>query len=54
VNNRLDSFLYDTPKQRYAQLVKRNSKLLQQVPQYMIASYLGVKPETISRIIKIK
>lgn len=47
---RLDSFLFDNPKQRYEALVKRNSKLLQEIPQYMLASYLGVKPETLSRI----
>jgi CRP-like cAMP-binding protein len=50
VANRLDSFLFDTPTQRYESLVKRNSKLLEEVPQYMLASYLGIKPETLSRI----
>lgn len=52
MNKRLDAFLYETPEGRYAELVHRNSKLLQEVPQYMIASYLGVKPETLSRIRK--
>jgi CRP/FNR family transcriptional regulator, anaerobic regulatory protein len=50
VANRLDSFLFDSPKQRYEDLVRRNSKLLEAIPQYMLASYLGVKPETLSRI----
>jgi CRP/FNR family transcriptional regulator, anaerobic regulatory protein len=50
VAKRLDSFLYATPEERYHELLHRNSKLLQEVPQYMIASYLGVKPETLSRI----
>ncbi len=50
VANRLDSFLFLTPEERYKILIERNSKLLQEVPQYMIASYLGVKPETLSRI----
>jgi CRP-like cAMP-binding protein len=50
VARRLDSFLYSTPEQRYSDLQNRNSKLLQEVPQYMLASYLGVKPETLSRI----
>jgi CRP-like cAMP-binding protein len=54
MNKRLDSFLYETPEQRYADLVKRNSKLLQEVPQYMVASYLGINPETLSRIRKRK
>lgn len=50
VANRLDSFLFQTPEERYKTLIERNSRLLQDVPQYMIASYLGVKPETLSRI----
>lgn len=50
VAQRLDSFMHDTPEERYASLLNRNSRLLQEVPQYMIASYLGVTPETLSRI----
>ena len=50
VANRLDSFMFQTPSERYKELIKRNSRLLQEIPQYMIASYLGVKPETLSRI----
>jgi CRP/FNR family transcriptional regulator, anaerobic regulatory protein len=50
VTTRLDSFLYSTPEERYQDLLNRNSKLIQEVPQYMLASYLGVKPETLSRI----
>jgi len=50
VAKRLDSFLFDSPKQRYEDLVRRNSKLLEAIPQYMLASYLGIKPETLSRI----
>jgi len=50
VAKRLDAFLYATPEERYRELQDRNSKLLQEVPQYMLASYLGVKPETLSRI----
>lgn len=50
VANRLDSFMFKSPTERYQDLINRNSKLLQEIPQYMIASYLGVKPETLSRI----
>ena len=50
VASRLDSFHSDSPKQRYEDLVRRNSKLIAAIPQYMIASYLGIKPETLSRI----
>ncbi|HAD14631.1 MAG TPA: Crp/Fnr family transcriptional regulator [Saprospirales bacterium] len=50
VASRLDSFMFQTPEERYKALIERNSRLLQEVPQYMVASYLGVKPETLSRI----
>jgi CRP-like cAMP-binding protein len=50
VSRRLDSFMFASPAERYEELVRRNSRLLQDVPQYMIASYLGIKPETLSRI----
>ena len=50
VAHRLDSFMFQSPLERYNELIERNSRLLQEVPQYMIASYLGVKPETLSRV----
>lgn len=50
MDRRLNSLLHQSPEERYLSLTKRNPKLIQEVPQYMIASYLGVKPETISRI----
>lgn len=36
--------------QRYTSLVERQPWLLQRAPQYMIASYLGITPEALSRI----
>ena len=39
-----------TPEQRYLDLVARRPDLLQRVPQYHIASFLGIQPETLSRI----
>ncbi|WP_194778352.1 Crp/Fnr family transcriptional regulator [Pararhodonellum marinum] len=50
ITKRLDSFQHTSPEERYQELINRNSKLLQEVPQYMVASYIGVKPETLSRI----
>jgi CRP-like cAMP-binding protein len=50
VAKRLDSFMFQSPSERYKELIERNSRLIQEIPQYMIASYLGVKPETLSRI----
>ncbi len=49
---RLDSFLIDSPKERYLKLLNKDPNILQAVPQYMIASYLGITPESLSRIRK--
>ncbi len=38
------------PEDRYLDLVARRPDLLQRVPQYHIASFLGIQPETLSRI----
>lgn len=39
-----------SPQERYAQLIATQSVLLERVPQYHLAAYLGVAPETLSRI----
>ena len=39
-----------TAEQRYLDLAARRPDLLQRVPQYHIASFLGIQPETLSRI----
>ena len=38
-----------TIEQRYSALINEQPWLLQHVPQYMIASYLGITPEALSR-----
>ncbi len=40
----------ETLETRYLLLIKDQPWLLQRVPQYMIASYLGITPEAFSRI----
>ena len=42
----------ETPEQRYLNLLKQRPEIVQQIPQHYIASYLGVKPESLSRIRK--
>ena len=44
------SFLRDTPAERYALLLKERPQLVQRMPQYLIASYLGITPVSLSRI----
>ncbi len=48
----LSKFKNSTPKERYLNLLKERPSLVQRVPQYHLASYLGIKPETLSRIRK--
>lgn len=50
--NQLMSIYMHTPDQRYRHFVKTYPDLVQRVPQYHIASYVGVKPQSLSRIRK--
>jgi CRP-like cAMP-binding protein len=42
----------NTAEERYLKLLKENHQILQRVPQHYIASYLGIKPQSLSRIRK--
>ena len=42
----------DTPEERYRKLMQERPKVMQRVSQHHIASYLGIKPESLSRIRK--
>jgi len=53
-NQRIISTLTATAEERYNEFLKKYPSLLQRVPQHMIASYLGVSPETLSRIRKLQ
>ncbi len=48
----LDTYITSTPEERYLAILDDRPDLLNRVPQYQLASYLGVKPETLSRIRK--
>ncbi|MBU3743290.1 MAG: Crp/Fnr family transcriptional regulator [Sediminibacterium sp.] len=41
-----------TAEERYGHLMGRYPNLLQRIPQYLIASYLGIQPQSLSRIRK--
>lgn len=41
-----------TAEEKYLQLVQKNPEMIKRVPHNLIASYLGLAPETISRIRK--
>ena len=46
------SLLMDTPEERYYKLLEQKPDLINRVPQYLIAQYLGIRPESLSRIRK--
>ncbi|HJS54398.1 MAG TPA: hypothetical protein VJ765_07645, partial [Chitinophagaceae bacterium] len=51
-NQRIVLSLSATAEERYDDFLKKYPSLVQRVPQHMIASYLGISPETLSRIRK--
>lgn len=46
------SFMSSTPEERYQTLMEKRPGLVHRVPQYQLASYLGITPESLSRIKK--
>jgi CRP-like cAMP-binding protein len=44
------SFIGDRPEERYGRLVAEEPHIVERVPQRYIASYLGITPESLSRI----
>ncbi len=52
IRNRNVSLLNDSPEEAYLKLMKERPKVISRVPQHLIASYLGIEPETLSRIRK--
>jgi len=49
---RLMSSITHTAEEKYRRLAENNPQLIQRIPQNLIASYLGLAPETLSRIKK--
>lgn len=47
-----DYFKNSSPEERYVHLSETRPDLVQRVPQYQLASYIGLKPESLSRIRK--
>jgi CRP-like cAMP-binding protein len=45
-----DEFKISSPEQRYLNLVQSRPDLIQRVPQYQLASFLGIKPQSLSRL----
>lgn len=45
-----DEFKTSSPEQRYLNLLRNRPDLIQRVPQHQLASYLGIKPQSLSRL----
>ncbi|WP_121809272.1 Crp/Fnr family transcriptional regulator [Mucilaginibacter kameinonensis] len=52
VLQQLSSFYKDSPEIRYQRFLKTFADINQRVPQYYIASYVGIKPQSLSRVRK--
>ena len=52
VSEKYEDLLLKSPEERYLNLIENRSNVIQNIPQYMIASYLGITPEALSRIRK--
>lgn len=48
----LKSFYKNSPAVRYQEFLQAYPDLVQRIPQYYIASYIGIKPQSLSRIRK--
>jgi CRP-like cAMP-binding protein len=52
LNERVEMLLFMSPEERYKYLLDNRPELFTQVSQFHLSSYLGVKPESLSRLRK--
>lgn len=52
LRNRTELLTQQSAEERYLKLMKERPKVIERVPQHYIASYLGIKPPSLSRIRK--
>jgi CRP-like cAMP-binding protein len=52
LNERVEMLLFMTPEERYKHLLDTQPELFSQVSQFHLSSYLGIKPESLSRLRK--
>lgn len=50
VQDQFAAFIASTPEERYKTLLRERPGLADRVPQHQLASYLGITPESLSRI----
>lgn len=52
LQNRINQLLSYTAEERYLEFVNTYPNFMMRVPQWMVASYLGITPESLSRVRK--
>ncbi|MFQ3213672.1 MAG: CRP-like cAMP-binding protein [Marivirga sp.] len=45
-----DDYKTSSPEQRYLNMLQKRPDLIKRVPQHQLASYLGIKPQSLSRL----
>ncbi len=45
-----DEFKTSSPEQRYLNLLESRPDLVQRVPQHQLSNFLGIKPQSLSRL----
>jgi CRP-like cAMP-binding protein len=48
--DRVTSFITQTPEERYNKLLETGGEVLQRIPQHYVANFLGITPVSLSRI----
>lgn len=48
----MGAYFTDSPEQRYVKLQQNRPDLINRLPQYLLANYIGIQPESLSRIRK--
>ncbi len=52
LQNRVNALISTTAEERYLDFLKKYPNIMLRVPQWMVASYLGITPESLSRVRK--
>jgi len=52
VMNKTEGLLFKTPEERYLEMLEQHPSIMQSVPLYHVASYLGIEGPSLSRIRK--
>lgn len=52
LQNRVNALISTTAEERYLEFLKKYPNLMLRAPQWMVASYLGITPESLSRVRK--